>query len=412
MKGRSPAFPVMATLAGLYVAQAIPIYLFAAALPAIFRAEGIDLSTIGAMSLLLLPWILKFLWAPLIDRYKAPFLGPRRGWIIPLQVTMILAIVGLSFLPPENSVGWIFWLAFFMAVVSATQDIATDGYAVEHLTEDQRAVGNAIQGGSVAVGVILGGSVTVFLYDILDWQGALLVAAAGAAVALLPVLFVDEAVGRRTTDPDIGPIAVKPSLRGFLKRPGAFNILVFALVFRSSEGLVKAMEQPFLIDKGLSLSMVGLLSGGSAAMVGLAGSAIAAVCLRRWGTGRCLWGIGLARTFCFGLFALAAADIVAEPAVLMGIAAFNTILRYMELVMLYSLFMRFSDLSQAATDFTLLSCAQLIIYMVGGIASGWLAEGFGYQGLFALATALSFAGILFAMHKLSAIDQGRPVFAT
>ncbi len=407
MKGLNlpkPVRGVQLALIGLYIAQAIPVYLFGAALPAIFRERGLDLATIGSLGVLMLPWIIKFLWAPWVDRFQPKFLGPRKGWIVPLHLCVVGLVVIFAFLDPAKDIHLFFPLAMTLALMSATQDIATDGYAVEHLTADQLAFGNAIQGGSIAAGVLIGGASTLFFYDYFGWTVAVLIAAGLAFLSLVPFLCVAETVGR--VDQALGqPVPSRPSLLNFLKRKEARSLLYFALIFRCSEGLVKAMEQPFMVDKGLSLSALGLLSGGAAATVGLGGAAIAALLIANTGLKRFLWGIGLSRTVCFVGFFVAAFLVTVSPWFLVGLSFLNTVIRYMELVGLYSLFMKGSSKGQAATDFTFLACANLFVYMLGSMLSGVIARSYGYEVLFGLASVLSLIGIVWAMQQLRSVQS-------
>ena len=400
-----PHRKVLAVLAGLYVAQAIPIYLFIAALPAIFREVGVSRTMIGAIGVLLIPWILKFLWAPFVDRYQLSRLGRRRSWILPLQATIIGLILILSQLSPAEDIGIIFAIACLVAFAASTQDIATDGYAVEVLSPDQRAYGNAIQGGSIAAGVLIGSAFALILYDHFGWQVMMFCVAGLSSVAALPICFMHEDEGQEQQE---APSGNRPSLLAFLRRPDALQVLSFALLYRCSEGFVKSMEQPFLVDKGLSLSVVGLTSGASAATVGLGGSLLAALVIRKSGLFTCLYGLGLARTLCFAGFAIAAASQTASPTLLIGLAFFNTVIRYMEVVGLYSLYMGASSRSQPATDFTILSCAQLIIYMLASMISGVLADYLGYAPLFTFATVLSLVGLIWCMRQ---IPKAHPAYA-
>lgn len=399
-------------LIGLYVAQAIPIYLIIAALPAILRELGVSRSFIGAFGVLLIPWVFKFVWAPLVDRYSlSRRLGRRRSWILPALFTNTGLIVVLSFLPPGEHLYVVFAITLVIACVASTQDIATDGFAVEILTVRQRAFGNAIQGGSIAAGVLIGSSLALIAYDRFGWQTMMLVIAAIAALSALPILLMQEP--DRTAGTEIGstprPVVSRASLLAFLRRSDAFQLLSFALLYRVSEGFVKAMEQPFLVDKGLSLSLVGLTSGASAATVGLAGSLAAALVIRRFGLFTCLYGLGLARTLCFACFALAAANTFTGVEWLIAIAFLNTVIRYMEVVGLCSLYMGASSPEQPATDFTLLTSAQLLVYMLGSFASGVLADWLGYTALFSLATALSLFGLIWCMRR---IPRGHAAYAT
>jgi MFS transporter, putative signal transducer len=366
-------------LAGLYIAQAVPLYLVAAAIPPILRARGVDLALIGSFGVLMAPWALKFLWAPLIDRY-----GSRRAWIIGMQGLTLAGVAWLSQLDPIADVAQFFPVLFLMSVTSATQDIATDAYAVEHLTPDRHAGGSAIQSGAIAGGVLLGGSLTLFIYDRTDWETAVLSAGLVSLLATLPILFVNEGRSLRAGLPE----RRRPSFRAFARRPVALAVLGFALLFRLPEGLIKAVEQAFLVDMGFSLTKIGLISGGAAACVGLAGSAAGVVIIRTLGLMPFLWAIILLRTACFAGYALIATQ-DASDTVLIGLSVLNTFSRYMEIVGLYAAFMRVASLDQAGTDFTILASASLLTYAVGSMTAGFLASAFGYTTLFTIATILS-----------------------
>jgi MFS transporter, putative signal transducer len=201
---------------------------------------------------------------------------------------------------------------------------------------------------------------------------------------------------------------VRPSIRAFLRRPEVRTILWVALTYRVSEGLVKAMEGAYLVDAGVPLDRIGYLSGVSAMIAGLAGSGVAALLVRRYGTAATLGLLGGLRTLCFGLFTAHALGAVVGLGPLFGAAGFQTLIRYMEIVALYSLFMAAASKEQPGTDFTILSCAQLIVYFVGSLLSGRIADWLGYGALFSAATVLSLIATLATMRILAA----KPVSST
>lgn len=392
------------SLLGLYVAQGIPMYLFAAALPAILREDGVSRSVIGMVGILMAPLMLKFLWAPLVDR--TPFrllglarLGHRRSWILPAQLGMVGLLVLFAFQPPTDM--WmVLGLGFCMMLLSSTQDIATDGYATERLKASERGRGNAIQGGSVAIGVVIGSSLTLYLYSQFGWTPTILTLAGLSALTLLSTLLMDET---RADASSPQPAAITtPSLRAALKDPVTYSVLGFALIYRASEGLTKAMEKPFLVDNGLSLEVIGYLSGASAATAGLFGAVVAAWTIRRYGLWHTILGLGLLRSVVFLGCGIYAGLGLQMHTLLIGLIVSNTVSRYMEVVALYTLFMGAAAKERAGTDFTLLSCAQLFIFMAGSLVSGVLADATGYVGLFAVATLLSVFSLWAAMRRVPA----------
>jgi RhtX/FptX family siderophore transporter len=398
---------LMIALVGLYIGQCIPIYVLAVAVPAIFRAVGVSLSSIGFIGLLMLPWILKFLWAPWIDRYALLPIGHRRSWILAVQLGIIALLLILTQLDPKE-VGTlpVLLMGTGIALLVGTQEVAIDGYAVTRLTPRQRAIGNALQGAGTAAGVVLGGTFVLLFYDAWGWQNAILGAAGLCALSMVFLLVMreDRQAAPAWTEADSGANG-RPSLRAFFMRPEAMQALAFALIYRLSEGFVKAMENPFLLDHGLSLKDIGILDGASAAFVGLAGAALAALIIRGIGLWPFVYGLGLARTLCFICFAWYAWAEPDLPWFLIGITLFNTVIRYMEIVGLYSVFMGAATRAQAGTDFTLLSSAQLVVFMLGSMASGFIADWIGYDGLFALAVILSGIGIVLSMRVLPRHNQ-------
>lgn len=388
-------YRLFAVLGGLYLAQAIPSYLFVAALPPIMRELGVSRTAIGAMSILLLPLVLKFIWAPWVDRIRPFARAHRAGWVLITQSLTILAILALILVGPTE-VNAIIVIGFVASLLISTQDIATDGYAAKYLPEADRTIGNAIQGGSVAFGVVIGGRLGLVLYHHIGWTGMLVTI---AAISLLPLV---AAAMMREDDPVPGTApAPRPSIRAFMRRPEARQILWIALTYRASEGLVKAMEGSYLVDAGIPLDQIGYLSGLSATTAGLAGSAIAAWMVKRQGLSFVLALLGGMRTVCFALFAAHALGAVVGVWPLFGAAGFQTLIRYMEIVALYSLFMAVTTSEQPGTDFTILACAQLLVYLAGSMLAGKLADAMGYGVLFLVATAISAIAVLATVRMLA-----------
>lgn len=387
-------------LCGLYLAQSIPSYLLVAAIPPIMREQGVSRSAIGLLSVLMLPLALKFLWAPQVDRLRPLARRHRSGWVLVTQAGILLLLAALVLIAPTDT-GVFLALGMMLSLLLSTQDIATDGYAAKYLDPRDRPIGNAIQGGATALGVVLGGTLSLIIYHQAGW------AAMVAAAVLLSLIPLAAAFLMREDDPAPAVAPPRPGLRRFLARPEARRVLVIALVYRASEGLVKAMEGPYLVDQGVPLDVIGYLSGGAAATAGLAGSALAAVLALRLGVGRVLTLLGLLRTLCFLLFALHAFGLATGYPVLFGAAAFQTLIRYMEIVALYSLFMGVSSSDQPGTDFTILACAQLVVYLAGASISGVLADQFGYGPLFALATGLSLVAALAIAPLVARSQPGR-----
>ncbi len=395
-----------AVLVALYVAQGIPGYLLIMAVPAALRAEGMPLQQVGMMSILMLPLVLKFLWAPLVDRWQPLAWGHRRGWILCTQIITVLGIVALAWVGAKASISAILCIGMLIALSVATQDIATDGYATQQLKSEELGRGNAIQAASVAAGVLIGGTLSMTLIEYWGWRTALLVM---AGLCLLPLLFLPwmhepQRARSATHDETTRPVH-RPGLRHFLTRSGMLWVLALAIIYRLSEGMQRAMESSYLLGNDLSLSQVGLLGGSGAAIAGLFGSTLAALWLRRRSREHVLLALSVLRVALFALFLLHSLHWLGGTKALVVLAVALSMLRYMEMVALYALFMSVSSQEQPGTDFTILACAELFTYMISSIVGGFIAKQMGFSGLFAVCTALATVSLGAAVFLLARLRR-------
>ncbi|WP_427771205.1 MFS transporter [Comamonas thiooxydans] len=377
-----------AVLVALYIAQGIPGYLLIMAVPAALRAAGMPLQQVGMLSVLMLPLVLKFLWAPFVDRWQPLGWGHRRSWILCTQLATAAGVVLLALCGPQVPIATIVAIGMLISLSVATQDIATDGYATQQLRGTELGRGNAIQAAAVAGGVLIGGSLSLVLMERLGWQPALLLM---AALCLLPLLTLPWMVEPERMPAAAAPGQAKtgPSLRNFLQRPGMLSVLALAVVFRLSEGMQRSMESSYLLHNELSLGQVGVLGGTGAAIAGLAGSALAALWLRWRSREQVLLALSGIRALVFALFLLHSLHLLGSDLPLVGLTVALSLLRYMEMVALYALFMSASSHSQPGTDFTILACAEFLTYMLSSMAGGFIAKQFGFSGLFVVTSALA-----------------------
>src|SRR5204863_2424273 len=121
----------LAVILLLGFSSGLPLALTGGTLQAWMTVEGVDLSTIGIFTLVGLPYVWKFLWAPAMDRFVPPFLGRRRGWLLLMQLVLAAGLVGMELLSPPSNLTPIAWLALFVAFVSASPDLLLDAYRTD-----------------------------------------------------------------------------------------------------------------------------------------------------------------------------------------------------------------------------------------------------------------------------------------
>jgi MFS family permease len=376
----------LGVLGGLYFSQGLPFGFFTQALPLLLRQRGLSLGQIGLTSLLAMPWALKFAWAPAVDRYSLPALGRRKSWILPLQLATVAILVGLAAAPgAAASTSGIMAAFLLLNLASASQDVATDGLAVDLLSPGERGLGNGLQVAGYRVGMVVGGGALLILHERLGARGAYAAMAALTALATLPVL------GAREPAP---PPAEPSAARGpaFLRRPGAGRLLAVVVTYKFGEAFATGMLRPFLADRGLGLSELGWLLGTVGFVAGLAGALAGGALVNRVGRRRALVGFGLLQAAAVAGYAAAA---LAGPArgVLSLLCGLEHFAGGMATAALFTCMMDWCAPESAAADYTVQASAVVIATGAASALAGFSAQALGYAGHFALAAALALGSV-------------------
>lgn len=377
-------------LSALYFAQGLPYGFFTQALPALLRREGASLPAIGASSLLALPWALKFLWAPLVDRHHAPAWGRRRTWILPLQLAAVLVLVGLAAFARAQDLTAMMVAVLVLNLLAATQDIATDALAVDLLAPHERGVANGLQVAGYRAGMIIGGGVLLILYERLGTVGTF-----GGMAALLLLSTVPIALFREGPAPEpIGPLSPGQGPPHFLRREGAPRLLLLVVVYKAGEAFASGMIRPFLTDLGLELEDLGWLLGTVGFVAGLLGALAGGALAEYWGRRAALVRLGMVQAAAVASYAGVAFGSGRPPlSLLYGAVAFEHFASGMATAALFTTMMDFSRQEVGATDYTVQASAVVIATGAAASLSGVSAEALGYPLHFAVATALALVAV-------------------
>jgi predicted MFS family arabinose efflux permease len=372
------------TLLGLlYVAQALPLGFFVIALPAILRARGVGVERIGMLAVLALPFLLKFAWAPLVDRWGRPS-GHYRSWLLPLQLGSIVVVGWMAGIDPVVDVAALVITGALFMLLAATQDIATDGLAVRLLEAEERGFGNGIQVGGYYLGQIVGGGVILVVVDRWGW------AAGVGAVALLLALPIPLVATLRepSTPPSTdGRRVGMGDLLRFFGRPGMGAWVVVLLLWRAGETMATWMVNPMLIDRGFSLEQVGLTLGMCGSTGALAGALLGGWSVKRWGRFAALLGTGAIAALCLLVLLIPAGGFGGWPALVLAAVAV-AFGGGAATAALYTAAMDASRRSTAGTDFTLQQSLAAIGPLLAAGISGFSVARLGYGGHFSLAAAV------------------------
>jgi MFS family permease len=375
-------------LVALYFAQGLPYGFFTIALPAMLRQSGQSLKTISLVSvLLMLPWLLKFLWAPFIDHR-----GTRRGWLLTLQLSALAVAILITQLHLVGNYVLLFAAAFIFNLIAATQDIATDGLAVRMLDARELGLANGIQVGAYRVGMMFGGGLVIKILELSGWPLAFGCMAALLAATIIPVLMMREPA--RAAD-DVRPSTVQLSF-GWLRRLLTRGVLLLAVLifcYRFGDQLLTTLLVPFLTDRGLGLSGISLLKGWVGNAMSIVGALLGAWLAFSTSRRRALLISGVGQVASFALYVVAALG--AGGIALLWVATIaEGVLGTMATVALFALMMDASDPEHAGTDYTLLACVVLVVGMIANYCGAAIADAFGYATAFTTGAILALAGCL------------------
>lgn len=377
-------------LTSLYFSQGLPYGFFTQALPVLLRTQGLSLPAIGLTNLLALPWALKFLWAPWMDRHGSARLGRRRGYILPTQLLSAALLLGLGLPGGSVSMPVLLGAVLLTNLLAATQDVATDGLAVELLAPAERGLGNGIQVAGYRVGTILGGGLMLIVFDAWGWRPTLMGMGAMLLVATVPVVFFRE-------PPSPAPEAptgwLREAVRHWVHRPGTGAWLGLILLFKAGEYLATGMLRTFLVDMGLGLSQVGWMLGLVGFSMSLVGAMVGGALVHRMGSRGALVLFSALQAGAVGLYSLAAMS----HATLSGLAlvcGVEHLASGMATAALFTVMMDFCRPGHEGADYTLQASLFVIASGAAAALSGFSAQRLGYAWHFALSAAVCSLAVL------------------
>ncbi len=364
--------------------QGLPYGFQTGALPVYLRERGLSRTAIGFLGLLAVPWFLKALWAPLVDRYSWARFGRRKSWIVPLQLLLAgVALAGTRAFDQE-SLTPLLVVVLVMNLIAATQDIAVDGLAVDVLGRRELGTGNIAQVVGYKIGMLFSGGLLLALNDVIGWSGIFVAMALFCGAAMLVALPFQE------PPPAAEGPAVLSSLREVMLAPGTGWLLVLCGTYKLGEAMVDAMFKPFLVDAQYTPAQIGLWIGTYGKAFGIAGSVAGGVLAWRMDLLRAVGMTAVLRAV--PLFAVLALSLVpfSDLAVIATLCAEHFFAGALTTAM-FAYMMSRVDRRIGATHYTLLATVEVLGKMPGGFASGLIADRFGYPAVFALGAVLSVA---------------------
>ncbi len=373
----------------------LPLYVLIQLVPAWLRTEGVGLAEIGFFALIQFPYTWKFLWAPLMDRFTLPFLGHRRGWMLLTQLALFASIAALGFVNPELSIWTVAYLSAAVAFFSASQDVVLDAYRRELLPDVELGLGNAIHVQTYRLSGLVPGALALILADHLPWHTVFIVVAAFMLVGIVLTLSVSEAIAEPTPPQTLRAAVVEP-FREFLGRAGmgsALYVLAFLFFYKLGDNMATALQSPFFIDVGFTLTQIGTVAKFSSLTAAIIGGMVGGLIMVKLPINRALWLFGVVQIV--SILGFAALSVIGPNLWMLGFAvAFEYLGVGLGTAALTAFIARSTHVAFAATQFALFTALAATPRTLASAVTGVIVEHMGWTNFFLLCTVLAVPGML------------------
>jgi len=370
----------------------LPLLLTITVLQAWMKEEGVDLTVIGLMALVGLPYTLKFLWAPFLDRFTLPFLGRRRGWLLVAQIALIFSIAGLGFTDPRQSHLQVAFVAFLVTFFSASQDIVVDAYRREDLSDEELGLGSSLYVNGYRVGMLLASGGGLIMADSIPFSMVYIIMAACMLPGVLTTLLTPEPEISFGTPKNLREAVIDPLVEYF-SRQGALWILAFILFYKIGDTMAAAMTTPFYLDIGFSKTEIGTVVKLFGFWATIVGSLIGGVLMLLLGINRSLWVFGFLQAISTAGFVILARIGYNVPA-LSVVIAFENLSGGMGTAAYAAFMASITNKKFTATQYALLTSLMGIPRVIGSAPTGFLAKHVGWEGFFVGCTLIAIPGML------------------
>ncbi len=382
---------------GLGLASGLPLYLLLQLVPFWLRLEGVSLTVIGLVSLAQVPYTLKFLWSPLLERYQVTTLGRRRGWMLLTQGSLILCIAALGWLRPTSDIYLLFALTLAIGVFSATQDIVIDAFRREILeTDGELALGNTIHVQAYRVSGFIPGSLGFILAGQYSSELNFAVMAAFMSLGLILTLLLREPQTGVAPPTNLRTAVTLPFVEFFQRRGigAALLMLAFMALYKLGDNMATTLASPFYVDLKFDPVVIGVVVKNAAFWPAIVGAFLGSMVIFRIGINRALWIFGFLQWITiFGFVWLAAA---ATPEIWMLSIVIGA--EYLGVGMGTAAYVAFiareTSRVAVATQLALFTALASTPRLVTGAVSGIIVDSMGWVDFFWLSAGLAIPGML------------------
>ena len=390
-------------------ASGLPFALSQGTLQGWLAETGLNIKTIGWFTLVGVPYNLKFLWAPLLDRYVPPFLGRRRGWIVLLQALVALVIAVLGLQAPGDAIYVVAVLSLLLAFLSSSQDVVIDAYRTDSLRPEERGMGSTAVQIGWRVAFYVSGALAMVLSGVIGWRATYLtMAAIMGATTLLTFLAPEPEV--RVQAPRTLQEAVVEPIREFFGRPGVVAVLLLVVLYKLGDAAALSLSTAFLIKGvGFTAAQVGAVAKTTSITATIIGTVLGGLAFARLGLYRSLFVFGVlqaATNLLYSLLAVKGHDL----SVMVLAVGIDNLAGAMAATIFGAFVMALCDPRFSAFQFALLSALAALSRTVVGPVSAVLVAQVGWPMFFVICFLTGAPGLLLLWRmraRVEALDQVR-----
>ncbi len=385
------SFRMLAMLLTGYSAG-LPLLLIGSTLQAWMTDEGVDLTAIGLVSLLGLPYVFKFLWAPLLDRFKIPVLGRRKGWMLLFQVMLVICILGLSVTNPKDDIYLVCFWAFLVALFSASQDVVLDAYRREILPDEELGLGSSLYVTGYRLAMLVSGALALYLADHIPWKNVYQWLAVFMAPSVLFTIFAPKE-SQHIPIPANLKAAVLGPLKDFFTRKGAWIMLLFILLYKVGDSMASNMTTPFILDIGYSKTDIATVAKTFGMIATILGGIIGGTMMLRMNIRWSLIFFGILQAVSTLGFSLLPSLSVSFSS-LAAVIAFENLASGMGTAAYAAYMASLTNKQFTATQYALLTALMGIPRVILASPTGWMSKMMGWESFFVLCTVVAIPGLL------------------
>lgn len=399
--------PKILAILFLGFASGLPLPLTGATLDAVLNQAGVTKTAIGLFALISIPYSLKFLWAPIIDRLPIPLftklLGRRRSWIILTQISLIASIIMLGNSNPAENIMVTAMLALWVAFSSASQDIVIDAYRIESLEAPQQGAGaSAATTGYIIAMKLISGALAFWLSDLMPWGVVYTLMALIMCLGIIAVFIAgeptikDESTTQSKTLKDFFQQGILAPFVDFIKTPNWWLIISFIVFYKFGDAFAGKMTTPFLQDIGFSNSEIAFYLKTFGLVATLLGTFLGGLLVYKLGMIRALF-IGGILQMASNLMFVMLAHTGNHPVALAATVAVENLSGGAGTAAFVAYISGLCNIRYTATQFALLSSLAATGRTFLSSSSGWFAQVLGWSNFFILSSVIAIPGILILM---------------